>query len=125
MKVIVAGSRHIKSAAVVYRAIRMSEFNITQIVSGGCRGVDRFAEYFAKEYGIDLRVFPADWKQYGNKAGPIRNSEMAQYADALIAIQSLNHMNKGSDDMIRKAITHGLRIARFWVNGDSIKAFSR
>ena len=33
-----------------------------------------------------MKKFPANWGLHGRKAGFIRNGEMAQYADALIAI---------------------------------------
>ena len=44
MKVIVTGSRIINDPAVVERAIDESGFTITELVSGGARGVDRLAE---------------------------------------------------------------------------------
>lgn len=46
------------------------------IVSGGAKGVDTLAEQYAHEKGYYLEVFPANWKQYGKRAGYIRNEEM-------------------------------------------------
>lgn len=54
------------------------------IFSGGAMGTDYLGERYARERGYGLHVFPADWKKYGNSAGPIRNMLMADNADALI-----------------------------------------
>ncbi len=35
---------------------------------------------------LPVKEFPADWDQHGNAAGPIRNAQMADYADALLLI---------------------------------------
>lgn len=50
-----------------------------EIVSGGAHGADAFAERYAKERGYRLTVFPADWNQFGKRAGYIRNEETHEY----------------------------------------------
>jgi hypothetical protein len=56
------------------------------IVSGGCRsGGDRFAEQIARDNGIPILIFFPDWKKYGKKAGFIRNVDIADASDVLIA----------------------------------------
>lgn len=37
-----------------------------------------------------LTKFPADWNKYGKTAGYLRNMQMAEYADALIAFWGTN-----------------------------------
>lgn len=86
MKVIVAGSREIDDRGVVARAIENSKLKITEIVSGSARGVDSSAEVYATMMGLKCKKYPADWDKYGKPAGAIRNQQMAEYADALIAI---------------------------------------
>ena len=86
MRVIVAGSKSVCDDALVKEAIDASGFHISEIVSGGAKGVDESGEQIAIKAGIPLRRFPADWGRYGKKAGGIRNREMAVYADALIAV---------------------------------------
>ena len=49
------------------------------IVSGGAKGADNLAERYAREYGLPLKVFPADWEKHGRKAGFLRNEEMHKY----------------------------------------------
>ena len=51
-----------------------------EIVSGHAEGADKLGERYAKEHNIKCAVFPADWKSYGRKAGPIRNTQMIEYA---------------------------------------------
>lgn len=54
---------------------------ITELVSGTAPGADRCGEAWARRRGILVRAFPADWKQYGNAAGPKRNRVMADYTN--------------------------------------------
>ena len=86
MKVIIAGSRTITDYNVVFSAIRNSGYKITEVVSGGAKGVDRLGERYAHENGIPVKRFLPDWRELGKAAGPVRNADMAEYADALIAI---------------------------------------
>lgn len=44
MKVIIAGSRTLHSYDLVVRAVKDSGLQITEVVSGGARGVDRLGE---------------------------------------------------------------------------------
>lgn len=86
MKVIIAGSRSILDSETILVAAAMSNFRIDEVVSGGASGVDKLGEDFAVENDIVLKRFPADWVKYGKGAGYRRNAEMAEYADALIAV---------------------------------------
>lgn len=49
------------------------------IVSGGANGADSLAEQYAKERGLPLKVFHADWQTHGKGAGYIRNKQMHKY----------------------------------------------
>ncbi len=108
MKVIIAGSRNFTDQKIVDRVITDSGFEISQVVSGGARGVDTCGEYWAEDNGVDIEVFSADWQKYGRAAGPIRNKQMANYAEALIAIYD-SSKSKGTANMIKQAKEQGLR----------------
>jgi hypothetical protein len=112
MRVIIAGSRHIHDRNVLNEALRSCPFaeEIETVISGGCKGVDRLGEEWARENSKKLVVIRAKWDEYKNSAGPIRNSVMAQAADALIAIPNPNGPSKGTDDMIKKAKRYGLLV---------------
>lgn len=87
MRCIIAGSRDITDIKHVERAMQScSLFHVTEIVSGGARGVDRLGERWARNNDVTLSIFPALWDKYGKKAGYIRNKDMAEYADMLVAV---------------------------------------
>ena len=98
MKVIVAGSRSVTDYALVIDAVISSGFEVTEIVSGCAKGVDAIGEKIAEINGIPVKRFPADWNKYGKRAGPLRNMEMGDYADALVAVRENN--SKGTTHMI-------------------------
>jgi len=101
MKVIIAGSRTITDYNLIKSAVEKSGWfdKITEIISGCARGVDQLAIRFAKEHNIPVAKFPADWDKHGRGAGYIRNAEMGEYGDALIAIHRDN--SKGTANMIK------------------------
>jgi threonine/homoserine efflux transporter RhtA len=86
MKVIIAGSRTIEDYLMVEAAVAASGFEITEVVSGNARGVDRLGEQWAFQRGILITRFIPNWDLLGKKAGHIRNAQMGEYADALIAL---------------------------------------
>lgn len=108
MKVIIAGSRTIRDYREVTKAIEQSGFEITEVVSGGAMGVDLLGERWARRNGIPVKCFVADWYEYGKSAGPIRNTEMALYADALILVW--DGESRGSANMKMNAETVGIKI---------------
>ena len=108
MKTIVAGSRTVRDPAIVEDAIRRSGFSITEVVSGACRGADLMGEDWAFANGIPIKRFPADWDHDGKAAGPIRNAQMADYAEALIAVW--DGVSRGTKNMIREARKRGLKV---------------
>lgn len=98
MKVIIAGSRTITDRELVIREVWKLPFEITEVVSGGARGVDAIGEWIAEIVTIPVCRFPADWDKHGKAAGPIRNKQMAEYADAAIVIW--DGKSRGSKNMI-------------------------
>lgn len=98
MKVIIAGSRNITSYAEVLKAIILSGFNITEVVSGRASGVDQLGEKWAKESNIPIKTFSPNWKELGRSAGILRNEDMGDYAEALIAIW--DGQSRGTQHMI-------------------------
>jgi len=100
MKVIIAGSRDFNDYEALVAAIKKSGFEITEVVSGKAKGVDALGEKWAKNYGVPVTGFSANWKKYGRSAGPIRNKEMAEYGEALIAIRCNNSI--GTTNMIHQ-----------------------
>lgn len=86
MKVIIAGSRtfHDFPALMGFMSVLSQEWDIKEVVSGGAKGADALGEEFAFVKNIPVKIFPADWSK-GKQAGVLRNIEMGNYADGLIA----------------------------------------
>ena len=108
MKVIIAGSRSISNPNNVRDAIIASGFIIDEVVCGGTHGPDTLGANWAKQNNINVKYFLPDWQKFGKSAGMIRNSEMAEYADALIAVY--DGTSRGTQDMINKAMIKGLKV---------------
>lgn len=108
MRTIIAGSRGVIDYDSVLEAVVNAGFVISEVVSGTARGVDTLGEAIARDYSIPVKEFPADWKKYGRKAGYIRNLEMAEYADALIAVW--DGFSPGTKNMINTAKALGLQV---------------
>lgn len=106
MRVIIAGSRTVTDYEFVKKVIEASGFRITRVVCGMANGVDLLGKRWAEENNIPVDKFPAKWKLYGKSAGYKRNVEMAENADALIAIQQNN--SPGTMHMINIAKEKGL-----------------
>lgn len=116
-RVIIAGSRSLTDEDYVHNTISDLTWWIPdtemEIVSGGCRGVDKFAENYAEKWDILSKVFPAEWDKYGLSAGPIRNEQMAKYAakaehSMLIAFPV--GKSRGTRNMIKLAKQYGLEV---------------
>ena len=107
--VIIAGSRTIiNGMEALTAAVELSGFDITEVVSGGAAGIDRLGEQWAHAFRVPVATFPADWQTHGKAAGPIRNKQMAEYADALIAIW--DGKSHGTANMIQEAKKRGLPV---------------
>lgn len=101
MRVIIAGSRDITDYNLLVSIIKESNLTITQIICGGATGVDALGEKYAKENNIELKYYRANWTNHGKATGPIRNRQMAENADALIAIW--DGASRGTMNMISEA----------------------
>ena len=69
-----------------------------EIVSGTARGADQLGELWARENGVPVKRFPAEWDKYGNSAGHRRNAVMAEYATH--ALGFWDGQSKGTKGMI-------------------------
>lgn len=120
IKVIIAGGRDFNNfellVAKVDNILKSSHPNV-EIVSGGQISISPYgskygADYFGEVYATIMRYkitrFKADWEKYGKSAGPIRNKEMADYSDALIAFW--DGKSKGTKGMISLANDKGIPV---------------
>lgn len=55
------------------------------IVQGGATGVDWAARFWARRYNVPCATHEAQWKEFGDRAGPLRNKEMLEgHPDAMV-----------------------------------------
>ena len=80
MKVAVIGSRSIFAPDI---GKYLSDGD--EIVSGGAVGVDSCAEEYAKKNGLKMTVFLPQYERYGRGAPIVRNKQIVDYADKVIA----------------------------------------
>ncbi|MBO4501117.1 MAG: DUF2493 domain-containing protein [Clostridia bacterium] len=80
MKVAVIGSRSIKSDIGKYIPA-----GVTEIITGGAEGVDRFAERYADAHGISKHIIRPDYDRHGKAAPLVRNKRIVNLADMVIA----------------------------------------
>jgi hypothetical protein len=113
MKVIVAGGRDFNDYTLLKQKCNevLSNYTDVEIVSGGADGADKLGELYAKDFGYQLKRFPANWNKFGPSAGMIRNREMAEYADILIAFW--DETSKGTSNMIKVAKELNLNVNVF------------
>lgn len=111
MKLIIAGSRNIKiNKDGIDSYISALDIPALEVVSGHSGNVDLAGEAWAEEWELPVKLFPAAWDEFGKSAGPIRNGQMAGYADGLLAIW--DGCSKGTLNMIQHALGAGLKL---WV----------
>lgn len=115
-RVIIAGGRNFNDYGFLrdkcdeVLADRIPSGNVV-IVSGHAKGADLLGERYASEHSLRCELFPANWEKYGRSAGPIRNREMANHADALIAFH--DGSSKGTGNMISISEALGLDVKVF------------
>lgn len=102
-KLIVAGSRdftdyQLLQDTVIHLANHEYRHMAVSLVSGMARGADALAVRLARDYGIQLYEFPADWDAYGKRAGFVRNAQMAQFSHGLVAFW--DGVSRGTKNMI-------------------------
>ncbi len=109
LRCIVAGTRTATREQTM-AAITACPFRseVAEVLSGCASGADTHGEHLAAQGGLPVRRFPANWAKHGKAAGMIRNRQMAENADALIAVW--DGQSRGTKNMIAEAKARGLRV---------------
>lgn len=111
VKLAVVGSRSFSDYERLTNVL--SEYCIDAIISGGAIGADSLAERYAKEHNIKTIIYKPDWVKYGKRAGFIRNTDIINAADQIVAFW--DGESKGTKNSIDTAISQHkkVRIERF------------
>lgn len=119
MRTIIAGTRT-ATYRQTFDAINTCPWldKVTVVLSGMTAGADTHGVAEARRHGFTVEEYPANWRRHGNAAGPIRNQQMADNADALIA--AWDGQSRGTADMIRRARAKGLKVHVYnYVTGEA------
>lgn len=110
MNIVVCGSRTFDDYELLEEKLDAFTAKVAKpvILSGGCKGADKLGEWWAFKNKLEVRVYHADWQRHGKKAGPLRNSEMVEAADALIAFW--DGLSKGTANIIGLARAAGIPV---------------
>jgi len=107
MKLIIAGGRNYRLSEEDRQ--ELDRIPISEVVSGGASGADADGELYAKDHCLPVTRFPADWRTHGKAAGPIRNRQMAEYADGVALFPG----GRGTASMFAEAKKAGIEIFDF------------
>lgn len=112
LKIIVAGGRDLTDYQLVKstldKLLRKRKKEEIEIVCGEAPGADSLGKRWAKENGVPVASFPADWDGHGRAAGPIRNGQMADYATHCLCFW--DGRSKGTKNMINQAKQRNLQL---------------
>jgi hypothetical protein len=78
---LVTGGRDFRSKQFVFDVLSLvvAYRDITMIRHGACpTGVDAHVAAWCRSTHFPVDAMPADWETYGDRAGPIRNRQMAE-----------------------------------------------
>lgn len=103
-KVIIAGSRTFNDYSLLKEVCEdfLIGFEDIEIVCGMAIGADILGEEYAITKGYSIKRFFPNYEKYGSKKAPImRNKEMANYGNILIAFW--DGISKGTSNMIQEA----------------------
>ena len=90
------------TCSLIVNSYILNGYEVT-IVSGGASGVDKLAERFALSHKYKRLIYNANWSKYGKSAGPIRNKEIIENSNLVIAFPDKNSV--GTYDTITRAKT--------------------
>lgn len=114
-KVIVAGSRKFDDYKFLKEKLDkiFGKSKPAAIVCGEAQGADKLGRRYAEENKIPVDSHPANWEKYGKQAGYLRNEEMTNHAQALVAFW--DGKSSGTKHMIETAKRRKLqvRVIRF------------
>lgn len=115
MKLAVVGSRTFDDFGFMKQILEYH--SCTQIISGGAKGADTLAKQYAAEKGISMKEFPANWNTHGKSAGYIRNKQIVDACDEVVAFW--NKKSPGTKHSIDLAKDANKPVHIYWPSEDT------
>lgn len=114
MKVLVTGGRNFNNKEFITKCLIAvdEKYGISAVLHGGCSGADHLAGVYAKCFGKQEIIMPADFKNNGKSGGPIRNKNMLDMVnpDAVVAFEG----GRGTKGMVKLAKDAGFKVWETW-----------
>lgn len=91
MKLAIVGTRNPKMTYSEWEPLLLEKINpadVTEVISGGAKGIDYFAKLFAARHHIPYMEFAPQYAIYGRKAPLKRNLQIVEEASTVIAFPS-------------------------------------
>ncbi len=108
MKVLACGSRSWCDGKAIKDRLSLLPIGST-IISGSARGADTIASAVARDLGLKVEEFPAQWEKFGKSAGFRRNLVMlGQKPDLVIAFHQMK--SPGTAHTIEEARRRGIPV---------------
>lgn len=114
MKLAVVGSRTFTNYGFLKKMLGFH--TCTQIISGGAKGADTLAKQYAGENGIPVKEFLPNWERDGKAAGFIRNKQIVNACDELVAFW--NSTSRGTKHSIDLAEAAGKPVYIYWPSNE-------
>ena len=105
-KVLFCGDRKYNNKNRIWNVMLalVKQYGEIVVMHGDAKGADRLAGYVAKEFDLEVQVYPANWGLHGLAAGPIRNRQMLdQKPELVVAFHPFIRKSKGTKDCITEA----------------------
>ena len=111
MRVLICGDRNWNNFEKIKEVLDILPAD-TIIIHGDARGADKIAGQLAKERGLEVIPYPADWDKYKKAAGPIRNMQMLKEGkpELVIAFHEDITKSKGTKHMVSIATKAGVPV---------------
>ena len=122
MELLITGSRDIveneANFARLQDEIQSRYPNVSILLHGGARGADQLAARFARQYGLAVQVIRPDYRNYPEKLAPLlRNTELVELADAVVAFYGPKGKTGGTWDTVKKALAKNIPVTELFPDG--------
>ena len=116
-RVLICGDRNWKDMGTIGACIDALPKNAI-VIHGDARGADSIAGFCARQNGLGVTPYPADWNRHGKAAGIIRNRLMLDETNPDLVIFFHNNLkqSKGTRHMVEIAYTANIPV----LNGRSV-----
>jgi hypothetical protein len=108
MRVCICGGRNYFNAEKVNEVLDYAyQRKPFVLISGGATGADTLGIQWARSREVPVEVYPAQWRLYGRRAGPLRNLKMIGTGiDVLLAFPG----GRGTQHMMLACMKHGIKV---------------